>query len=102
MALAGVGISCAQWWISRSSSTAAGDVGDDGLPHHRLEQLRLVREIEVERALGDAGALGHRVEPRRREAALGKAGERRVQNLPGPCLLAAAPTGRRGRAVAWH
>ena len=42
-----------------------------------LEQALLVAEVEIDRALGDAGALGHVVEPRRLEAAGGEFIERR-------------------------
>ena len=51
-----------------------------GVAHQRLEQRLLVLEIEIERALGDAGARGHVVEPGGLEAVLGKDGEGGLQN----------------------
>jgi hypothetical protein len=70
------------------------------VPHHRFEEFLFVREIEIERALGDAGAARYVVEPRRGEAALGKAGQRRGDDLAGTVLFAAPPAnGRLARSA---
>ena len=46
--------------------------GRDGVAHQRLEQRLLVAEVEIERALGDAGARRHVVEPGGLEAVRGE------------------------------
>ena len=61
------------------------DDGRHGAAHQLLEQRLLVLEIEVERALGDAGPRGHVVEPRRLEAVLGEHGERRIEDRLAAC-----------------
>lgn len=72
-------------------------------PHHRLEQRFLAGEVQVERALADAGAGRDVVQAGRGEATRGEALQGRCQNLVGAVVLAAAPAGRRtlvhGRAV---
>src|SRR6266545_2163628 len=69
------------------------DDGDDRLADQRLEQRFFVFEVEVDRALGDAGATGDIFELRGREPAVGKDFERRGDDLLGPSVLATAPTG---------
>ena len=56
------------------------DDGRDGAADQRLEQRFLVLEVEVERALGDAGAGRHVVEPGRLEAVLGEHARRRLED----------------------
>ena len=68
------------------------EVRQQRLPHHRFEELLLAGEIEVERALADAGARRDVVDPRRAEAALGEHLERRLDDLGRPRLLAPSPT----------
>ena len=55
------------------------------------EQLFLVREVEVDRALRDAGPLGDVLEPRRGESALREHREGGVEDLLGALLGEAAP-----------
>ena len=77
--------------------------GDTALRTHLLEQGFLVIEIEIKGALGDAGAGGDVVEPRRLEPALGEHVERGIENglfadrglrLTGAALLAPEHLGR--------
>src|SRR5215470_19807490 len=70
---------------------ATRDHRHDRLPHHRLEQFLLAREVEIERAARDSRALGDVVEPRRGKAALGKGLECGRDDLRRPLLFAAAP-----------
>jgi len=79
----------------RHQAFSARDAGDDGVPHHRFEEFLFVRKIEIERALGDAGPARYVVEPGRGEAALGKAGQRRGDDLAGTILFAASPANGR-------
>ena len=60
--------------------------GRDGVAHQRLEQRLLVAEVEIERALGDARALRHVVEPGRLEAVRGEHRQRRGQDRLAPRL----------------
>ena len=62
----------------------------DGAADQALEQRLLVLEVEVERALGDAGPARHLVEPCRLVAVLGEHRESRVQD----CLPPHAGVGR--------
>ncbi len=55
-----------------------------GAAHQRLEQRLLVIEVEVERALGNAGPRCHVVEASGVVAPLGEDGERRVQDRLAP------------------
>jgi hypothetical protein len=64
---------------------------------HRLEQRLLALEVEVERALGDAGARRDVVEARRRKAALDKEIERRGHELARALVLAPAASRSRAR-----
>src|SRR5437660_4273001 len=70
---------------------ALGDHRYDGRPHHGLEQRFLVLEVEVNRALGDAGAAGHVGQRRARVAALDEYFERRRHELLGPRVFATLP-----------
>ena len=72
-----------------------GEVRQQRLAHDRLEQLLLAVEVEVERALADAGAGGDVLDPGGGEAASGEALQRRSKDLLRPRLLAATPAGRR-------
>jgi len=58
----------------------------------RLEQFFLVREVEIKRAFGDAGAMRHVVEPGRGKAVFGKTVQRGVEDFARAGLLAAAPS----------
>lgn len=62
--------------------------GTAHLVHRGKEQVLLAREVQVDRALGDAGAGRHVVELGRHEAAAGEFLERRLHDLAGPLLLA--------------
>ena len=59
--------------------------------HHRDEQVLFVLEIDVDGALGDAGALGDLIERRRRVAVTGKLGEGGFDDFLRTLRLAAAP-----------
>ncbi len=72
----------------------AREIGQERLPDHGLEQLLLAREVQIERALADAGAGGDVVEPGGAEAALGEDLERGVDDLGGSRVLAPAPAPR--------
>jgi hypothetical protein len=65
------------------------DRGRQVLADHRLEQVFLAREVQVQRSLRDSGARGDLVRSRRREALLGEQFERRVDELLRARLLAA-------------
>src|SRR6266540_3175652 len=69
------------------------DDGDDRLTHQRLEQRFFVLEVEVDRALGNAGAAGDILELRGSEPAVGKDFKRRRDDLFRTGVLAPAPTG---------
>src|SRR5205085_2121787 len=68
-----------------------------------LEQRLLVREVEIDRALGDAGALGHIVEPRALVAARGELLERGRKDRGAPGFggerAAGAGAGRLGSGM---
>ena len=68
-------------------------VRQDGLPHHRAEQVLLGREVEINRALADARGGGDILQLGRGIAALGERGERGGDDLAGTGILAAG---------AWH
>ena len=70
---------------------AALDERDDRVAHDAAEQLFLVGEVEVDRALGDAGALGDVLEAGRGEAALREHREGGVEDLLGALLWESAP-----------
>jgi hypothetical protein len=59
------------------------------VPHHRLEQFFLAGVVQVQRALGDAGALRHFFGARGGIALLDEEGERRVQQFLRARFLAA-------------
>jgi hypothetical protein len=63
------------------------------LADHGLEQFFLAGEIQKQRALGHPGARGHFIHPRGGIALFHKQVERRVQQLPGARLFAAAALG---------
>src|SRR6202035_3834703 len=69
-----------------------------------LKQRLLVGEVEIDRALGDAGAGRHVVEPRGGEAAGGKFVERSVEDRFAPCrsLCLARALARRCRGAVSH
>src|SRR5439155_1309184 len=79
---------------------APGDDRHDRLPHHRFEQGLLALEVQVHRALGDAGVARHIGELRRGEPTLAKYFERGGDDLPRPGVLAALPAGLR-LALRW-
>ncbi len=58
-----------------------------------LEQRFLIREVEIDRALGDTGAFGNVLEPRIRETMVAKYFHRGVQDLLWPLPWKAAPLG---------
>ena len=68
---------------------AFGDQRREVLAHDRLQQVFLARVIEVQRALRDAGARGHFLGPRGREALLDEKLERGVEQLLRAGFLAA-------------
>ena len=68
---------------------ALGDQARQRLPHHGLEEFLLARVVEVQRALGDAGALRHLFGARAGEALLDEQGQRRVQQFLRSRFLAA-------------
>ena len=82
---------------------AVGDLARDVLADHRLQQLLLARVVEVERALGGAGARRHLLGARGGEALLDEQLEGRVEQLLRAGLLAALTRRRRvgqsGRAA---
>ena len=59
------------------------ELADDGVADHLPKQRFLVREVEVDGALGEPGALGDILEPRAREAALAEYLERGREDLAG-------------------
>ena len=77
----------------------AVDVGGDGLADHRLEELLLALEVEVDGALADPGDGGHVLQPRRREAPVGEELQRRRDNLRRPGLLPPLPPLRRSASA---
>ena len=66
-----------------------GGLGD--LAHHGYEEMFLVLEIDVDRALGDAGALGDLIERGHGVAVAREFGERGFQNFLRPLGLAPPP-----------
>ena len=66
------------------------EIGHDQRAHQRLEYRLLAREIEVERAFGSACACCDVFHPRGGETLLGKNIERRIEQLGGARILAAA------------
>ena len=70
----------AQRQVARQSAFQRADHGADLKAHQLLKQRFLVLEVQIDRALGDAGAARHVVEPRRGEAALGEFVERRLED----------------------
>src|SRR6185369_12107432 len=77
--------------ILLESGLAALDELDHGGAHDAAEQLFLVREVEVDRALRDARQLGDVLESRRRESALREHREGGVEDLLGALFRKAAP-----------
>ena len=72
---------------------ALGNHGDDGLPDQRLEERLFVFEIEVDRALGDAGTACDFLELGGGKAPVGKDLQRGADDLFRTGILPAAPTG---------
>ena len=71
----------------RSLARTASSAPTTGLimrAHKLLKQRLLVLEVEIDRALGDAGAPRHVVEPRGGKAARGEFVERRLQDCASP------------------
>jgi hypothetical protein len=64
---------------------------DDRVAHDAAEQLFLVREVEVDRALRDAGALGDVLEASGGETALREHREGGVEDLLGALFRQSAP-----------
>ena len=64
-------------------------VGQHRLADHGAEQVLLGREVEVDRALADAGGRRDILQLGRRVAALGEGGERGGDDFTGPGVLAA-------------
>ncbi|MCP5412489.1 MAG: hypothetical protein H6924_10240 [Alphaproteobacteria bacterium] len=56
-----------------------------------FEQRRLAAEVQIDRALGDTGAGGDIVHPRRGKALFGKTGQGGLKNFRRPFVLAAVP-----------
>ena len=67
------------------------DEGHQALLYYRLEQRLLVVVVQVQRALGDAGARRDILEARRRVALLDEQGERRGEQFHGARFLASLP-----------
>ena len=65
------------------------EVGQHRLAHHGAEQVLLGREVEVDRALADAGRGGDVLQLGRGVAAFGERGEGGGDDLAGPGVLAA-------------
>ena len=78
---------------ARYFACGLADARDDVIAHHRLEEVFLVLEVEVERPLGDAGARGDVVEPGARIALFDEEFERGGDQFGRPCFLAAFPAG---------
>ena len=72
---------------------ALGNAGRQVVADHRLEQFFLAGVVQVERALGHAGALGHLVGAGGGKAFFDKQRQGGVQQLLRACLFAAAPVG---------
>ena len=70
-------------------------VGQHGLAHDGAEQVLLGREVEVDRALADAGGRGDILQLGRGVAALGERGERGGDDFTGSGVLAAGAEGHR-------
>ena len=80
----------------------ADDQRHDGGADQLLEHRFLVLEVQIDRALGDAGAFGDVVEPRRRKPARDELVHRRLDDRPAPLGRALGAVGcrrRRGRPV---
>src|SRR6266849_10137819 len=72
---------------------ALGDHRDDGLPDQRLEQRLFVFEVEIDRALGNAGATRDIFELRRGKAPIGEDLQRGADDLFRTGIFPTAPTG---------
>src|SRR3954462_1249651 len=75
----------------RELALGALDLRDDRLPDHLAEQLFLVGEVQIDRALRETGALGDVLESRRREPTLAEDGERGIDDLLRSLLRQSAP-----------
>ena len=78
-------------WSILPRISAIGDTS--AFAHHRLEQFFLVGEVQVERALGDAGARGDVLQARAGVAALDEQLQRGGGDFFRARLLAARPAG---------
>ena len=70
----------ADWELARGRRGDRADEGAQLRPHELLEQVLLVAEVEIDRALGDAGVPGHVVEPGVGKTARRELRERRIEN----------------------
>ena len=70
--------------VAREHGLERADHGTDLKAHKLLKERLLVLEVEIDRALGDAGAPRHVVEPRGGKAAFGEFVERRLQDCASP------------------
>ena len=92
----------AQRQIARQRSLKSSDHGIELEAYQFLKQRLLVGEVEIDRALGDAGAARHVVEPRGSEAAGRKFIERRAKGRLPPRRRFRSPdalAGCRGEAT---
>src|SRR5207237_3094820 len=76
-----------------SQLLALRDHGDDGLPDQRLEQRFFVFEVEIDRALGDAGATRDILELGGGKAPISEDLQRGADDLFRTGIFPAAPTG---------
>ena len=60
--MAGINVATGPWW-ALASSFDGEEIAADGLPHHALEERRLVLEVEVDRRLAEPGARRDVVQP---------------------------------------
>src|SRR5262249_37819083 len=81
---------------------AGGDLVGEEVLDHGLEQFFLAREVEVQRALGDAGGARHLLAARRGEALLDEQREGGLEKLGGAGFLAAAPERTMAAEFRWH
>ena len=70
--------------VAREHGLKRADHRTDLKAHKLLKERFLVLEVEIDRALGDAGAPRHVVEPRGGKAAFGEFVERRLQDCASP------------------
>ena len=88
---------CAQLLGGRPSGCsllACGNCRDGRLPDHLAEELFLIGEVEVDRALGDSGAIGDVLESGFGESAFAEDLESGLNDLLGSVLGSSTPFGR--------